>query len=180
MIVFLIGYMGCGKTSIGRSVSKRLGLEFVDMDKAIEQECGKTVNEIFACEGEARFRELERELIERLAQREDDVLVATGGGAPCFGDNMERLNRAGGTVYLRMSPEKLMGRLSTGKWRRPLIKDLDDAELVEFIRRSLAVREPCYLRAGMVVECDGASDYYIGCRVAEYIECSRINREKNR
>ena len=88
MLLFLIGYMGCGKSSIGRPLAKRLGLKFVDMDAEIERRCGVSVQQFFADRGEEAFRRLERELLRELTSAEDTV-VATGGGVPCFFDNME-------------------------------------------------------------------------------------------
>ena len=106
MLLFLIGYMGCGKSSIGRPLAKRLGLKFVDMDTEIERRCGVSVQQFFADRGEEAFRRLERELLRELTSAEDTV-VATGGGVPCFFDNMELMNGAGVTVYFKLAPEKL-------------------------------------------------------------------------
>ena len=97
--------MGCGKSSIGRPLAKRLGLKFVDMDTEIERRCGVSVQQFFADRGEEAFRRLERELLRELTSAEDTV-VATGGGVPCFFDNMELMNGAGVTVYFKLAPEK--------------------------------------------------------------------------
>ncbi len=105
MILFLVGYMGCGKSTIGRTVAHRLGVRFVDMDRRIEEAAGRTVAEIFAAEGEASFRAMERKFIEGLEGAGEDMVVATGGGAPCHGDNMDLMNRLGVTVYFKMTPQ---------------------------------------------------------------------------
>ena len=104
MLLFLIGYMGCGKSSIGRPLAKRLGLKFVDMDTEIERRCGVSVQQFFADRGEEAFRRLERELLRELTSAEDTV-VATGGGVPCFFDNMELMNGSGVTVYVKLAAD---------------------------------------------------------------------------
>ena len=176
MLIFLVGYMGCGKTSIGRQLAGKLNLRFLDMDAAIEQACGCSVREYFAANGEEAFRRLEREQVAALAE-EKDAVVATGGGAPCFFDNMEVMNRAGVTVYFKMSPEKLAARLETGKAKRPLLKDKSEEELLEFIRKNVAEREPCYLKSRLIIGCDGVSDDYIANHVVLYVE--NRNKETN-
>jgi len=175
MLLFLVGYMGCGKSSIGRALARRLGCRFQDMDVLLEQRCGRSVREIFATEGEEWFRERERDVLrELIAGTERNVVVATGGGAPCFFDNMERMNGAGQTVYFRMSPAKLAARLEHGKAKRPLLKDKTPEELEEFIRDNLARRETFYLRSKLIIDCDGVSDAYIADHVERYIEnCDR-------
>lgn len=170
MIVYLIGYMGCGKSSIGRKVAKAAGYGFADTDRMVEEQCGKTIPELFACEGEERFRELEREVLERLSRSQDDIVVATGGGMPCRGGNIGLMNDTGITVYLQSSPARIVGRLGPGRERRPLIKGMDDARLLEFIGESLPVREPFYVQASMTINCDGASDDYIVGHILSCIE----------
>lgn len=169
MKVFLVGYMGCGKSSIGRAVAQAAGFSFADTDKEVERECGMSVADIFSAHGEAYFRTKEREVIERLAQADGNLVIATGGGVPCHGDNMEFMNSAGLTVYFRMSPVKLASRLEHGRGKRPLIKDLDDAQLIAFIEESLGKRAWFYQRASLVIDCDGASDEYIARHVVEHI-----------
>ena len=107
MKIFLIGYMGCGKTSLGRKLAHATGLRFVDMDAAIEEREGASVADIFRYEGEEYFRSRERRLIDELAESEEDMIISTGGGAPVWRDNMERMNEAGVTVYLRRTPEQI-------------------------------------------------------------------------
>lgn len=177
MVIFLVGYMGCGKSTVGAVAARRLGFRFVDMDRELEREAGCSVSEIFARSGEEGFRAMEREFIERMSDNGGDCVVATGGGAPCFGDNMRRLNEAGVTVYFKMSPEKLASRLRFGRAKRPLIRDLGDEELQSFIAENLERREPYYSQARLVIDCDGASDEYIAdhivADVRQRIELSR-------
>jgi shikimate kinase len=169
MIVFLIGFMGSGKSHLGRALAARLGWELIDMDGAIEERCGMKVADIFERYGEARFRKLERELLDELAAR-DRIVVATGGGAPVHGDNMETMNCAGLTIYLRMTAENLAQRLERGAAKRPLIKDLTPCERLAFIETRLPERERYYLRARATIDCNGASEQYLVDHAVTLIE----------
>lgn len=172
MVVFLVGYMGCGKSTVGRRLARSLGYRYVDMDIEIERRAGMSINRIFEICGEEEFRAMERELLAELAALDDDVVVSTGGGVPCRGDNMEIMNNAGITVYLKMSPDKLLSRLAGGKDKRPIIRDMDDTKLLEFIVRNLEQRESYYNRASMTIDCNGVRDSYI----TEHVERLLQNR----
>lgn len=143
---FLIGYMGSGKTTLGRAVSARTGVRFIDLDDYIEQREGCTIREIFATRGEAAFRDIERQALAEVCAM-TDTLVACGGGTPCFGDNMEVMNSRGLTVYLDAPHSSLLSRLKEGRAARPLIASLSDDELGEFITTQLERRLPYYTRA---------------------------------
>lgn len=149
--IFLIGYMGAGKTTLGRSLAEVMGLEFIDLDHFIEARQHKTVKEIFAEVGEEGFRKIERASLEEVAQYEN-VVISLGGGTPCFFDNMEVVNRSGVSVYLKPSEEVLLMRLIKGKHKRPLLADKSDDQILQFIREQLAWREPYYLKASLVFE----------------------------
>lgn len=150
--IFLVGYMGCGKSTAGRKLAALLGFAFVDMDTWIEQREGKTVGEIFGTQGgEARFRELEGEAIRALGAGHKQV-IATGGGAPCHHNHMQLMMQVGRTVYIRMTPEGLVSRLLAAKEERPLIKGKSEKELLEFVSEHLAARERFYKQAEFVVE----------------------------
>lgn len=168
MPVFLIGYMGCGKSSIGRRVAARTGMRFIDMDSEIESRTGMTVQEFFACRGEEAFREEEREVLGTLV-REEDAIIATGGGSPCFFDNMESMNRTGTTIYLNMPAAKLAARLETGKHKRPLLKDKSHEELERFIEKGIKAREPFYSQARIVIACGDMSDERITDHIVDHI-----------
>lgn len=146
MLIFLVGFMGSGKSTVGQKLARRLGHTFIDMDAKIEDEQGMSINEIFEKLGEKAFREMENELLSELTTLQDAV-VSTGGGLPCTGDNMDLINRSGVSIYLRMEPDVLMNRLSRGTGRRPLIRHLSGPELETFIRTKLREREPFYLQA---------------------------------
>lgn len=172
--------MGSGKSTIGRALAKRTKYRFVDMDREIELRQGKSVSEIFATVGEPFFRGCERQLLEELVARGaggENMIVSTGGGVPCFGNNMALMNRGGMTVYLKMSPEKLTGRLRFGKAKRPTISGMADGALLAHIEENLAGRERYYGQATMTLDCDGVSDEYI-CRNIEMLITHTAEREE--
>lgn len=146
MRIYLIGYMGCGKSTLGRRLSKYLNLQFVDMDHYIEERNYKTIPQIFADEGEAEFRKKERKALEELSEF-TDIIIATGGGAPCFFDNIDLMNKTGKTIYLNIEPAILAERLIKSKTERPLIKGKSKEELIAFIDESLKNRNKFYSKA---------------------------------
>ncbi len=165
MTLFFVGFMGCGKSTVARGLAELAGWEFVDLDRRVCQMAGaEDVAEIFATRGEEEFRRLEREAIESLAFS-GNAVVATGGGAPCVGDNMERLMALGTTVYLKMSPLALRDRLLHVRVVRPKIVGKSPEELLEYVTELLAEREPYYSRARVVVDCDNISSRTIISRL---------------
>lgn len=157
--LFLVGYMGCGKSTLGRKLARRLGVAFVDTDALVEQREGAAVADVFRYEGEEHFRQVEREVLEDVLASEDAAVVSTGGGLPVWGDNMQRMNEAGDTVYLRRSAEQIARRLSPyGRQKRPRLRGLSDEELVGFMERDMAAREPFYTQARLIVDCTETSD----------------------
>jgi shikimate kinase len=150
MRIYLIGYMGCGKSTLGRKLSKHLNLQFVDMDHYIEERNYKTIPQIFAEEGEAEFRKKERKALEELAEF-TDIVIATGGGAPCFFDNINFMNNSGKTIYLNIDPKILANRLLKSKTERPLIKGKSKDELVVFIGDTLKKRNEFYKQAEFMI-----------------------------
>lgn len=151
--IFLIGYMGAGKTTVGKVLSRQLGLSFIDLDHYIEARFHKTVGQLFAEKGEEAFRDIERRMLREVAMFED-VLVSTGGGAPCFFDNMEFMNGVGQTVYLKVSVGELANRLELCKTTRPVLKGRTGDELRAFISESLEKREPFYKKATIVFDAE--------------------------
>ena len=146
MRIYLIGYMGCGKSTLGRRLANHLGVQFVDMDHYIEERNCKTIPQIFEEEGEAEFRKKERKALEELSDF-TDIVIATGGGAPCFFDNIDLMNRTGKTIYLNIDPTILADRLLHSKTERPLIKGKSRDELVAFIDDTLKKRNEFYMQA---------------------------------
>lgn len=158
-LIFLVGYMGCGKSTLGRRLARRLGVPFVDTDSRVEEREGASVSDLFRYEGEQRFREIEREVLDAAIAGNDSAVISTGGGLPVWGDNMARMNAAGCTVYLRRSAENIAGRLSPyGRRKRPRLQGLNDEELVAFMTRDMASREPFYSRAKLILACDSLPD----------------------
>ena len=159
MKLFLIGYMGCGKSSLGKKLAKRADFEFVDMDSIIEQREGAPVADIFHYAGEEYFRKTERAVIEELGEAAGNYVISTGGGVPAWEDNMERMNTIGSTVYLRRTAQQIASRLSPhGRQKRPKLRGLNDEELVEFMTKNMAEREPFYSKATHIIECASYSD----------------------
>lgn len=146
--IFLIGYMGSGKSTLGRVLSQLLGCEFTDLDAYIENRYRKTVKQIFAERGEAGFRDIERRMLLEVCEFQD-IVIACGGGTPCYADNMDIMNSHGVAVYLQVPVERLFQRLSRprSKAKRPVIADKTDAELMQFIADNLSQRDPYYSRA---------------------------------
>ena len=151
--VFLVGYMGTGKTSLGKIVAKKAGLTFIDLDHFIENRYHKSISQIFADKGEDGFRNIEREALHEVAEFEN-VIIATGGGTPIFFDNIDFMNNSGKTVYLKTAPQILFNRLKIAKHNRPIIKDKDDNELMSFIIENLERRDPFYSKANMLFIAD--------------------------
>ena len=144
--IILIGYMGAGKTTIGKALAAELGLRFYDLDWYIESRMRKTVAQLFAEMGEEGFRRIERNMLHEVAEFED-VLISCGGGTPCFFDNMQYINQQGQTLYLKASPDVLYKHLKMGKSVRPLLLNKTPDEVKAFISEQLATREPFYLLA---------------------------------
>ncbi|MGV8095695.1 MAG: shikimate kinase [Mangrovibacterium sp.] len=150
MRIYLIGYMGSGKSTLGRELASRLNLSFLDMDQFIEMKYLKTVPEIFRDEGEMQFREKEQACLKEISVMEN-VVVATGGGAPCFFDNMEIMNSTGCCVFLDVEPGELAERLIKGNVVRPLIQEKPEEELVQTIKRMMEKRRSFYEKARYII-----------------------------
>ena len=149
--VFLIGFMGCGKTTFGRKLAKQLEWDFIDLDDYIESEQKASIQEIFSDKGEAYFRGLESNALEEASKWEKTV-ISTGGGTPCFNNNISFINNIGLSIYIKLSPEVLKSRLKGGKSKRPLIANLSDAELLSFIKNKLAERSVDYSKSEITFE----------------------------
>ena len=142
--------MGSGKTTIGKKLANYLKYNFIDLDKLIESRTGMSIVDYFELHGEESFREYERSILQETDFTEN-VIIATGGGTPCFGDNMDWMNKNGLVAYLSLSPKALAGRLEHSKTDRPLIRHLKGDELVDFISAKLQEREEFYNKAKYVV-----------------------------
>jgi shikimate kinase len=151
MLIYLIGFMGSGKSTIGKQLAKKLNHLFVDFDELIEEQSGKKISEIFKDEGQQGFRNIETEILKGISDFKDTV-VSTGGGTPCFYDNMRLMNDTGITIYIRMPAGSLFHRLAQSKTKRPLIEGLTDLQLMDFIMDTLPEREQFYMQAKHVVK----------------------------
>ncbi len=147
--------MGCGKSTLGKQLARRLEFEFIDLDKSIEQGEGHELFDIFNKQGEAYFRGLEKKYLRETTMNLDDVVIAVGGGTPCFYDNMSFMNQHGVTVYLRMDSASLAYRIFHGKGKRPLVEGKSELELKAFVKQHLAEREDMYLEAAIKVDALG-------------------------
>ncbi len=150
--IYLIGFMASGKTTIGKLLAEALNLDFIDLDFLIEKRFHKSVSQIFQQEGEKRFREIERNILQEVSEMEN-VVIATGGGTPCHFDNIKLMNRTGITFYLYFTPLALTQRLElTNKAKRPLIANLSKKQLIEYIEKVLPQRETYYNQADYKVQ----------------------------
>lgn len=140
----MIGFMCSGKTTLGRLLAERTGYRFIDLDEYIVARQGKSINEIFAKIGEEGFRSMERDALHEVVEGEERTIIATGGGTPCFFDNMEFINASGRSVYLYSSRESLLNRLQRYSASRPLLKGKNRAELKEYVSSALSRRERFY------------------------------------
>lgn len=156
--IILIGYMGAGKTTIGKALAKALGVTFYDLDWYIETRMRRTVKQIFDDEGEEGFRRIEHNMLHEVAEFEN-VVLSCGGGTPCFYDNIDYMNRQGQVVYLKASPEVLYEHLKMGKSVRPLLLGKAPDEVRRFIVGQLAQRERFYSKARHTLDIDLLDNY---------------------
>jgi shikimate kinase len=146
MLIFLVGYMGCGKTTFGRKLAADLGWQFADLDELIEARYKINISDFFAKYGEERFRRVENMMLREMLTKHS-VIVSTGGGTPCYYNNMELMNRYGRTIFLDTALPVLVDRLFNGKRKRPLVMGLGKEELTQKINLHLEQRIPFYKMA---------------------------------
>jgi len=151
LIVYLTGFMGSGKTTLGRKLAALLKYRFIDLDSEIEKRERRSVSSIFSDPGEKYFRRVESEVL-RSIDREGDYVVASGGGTPCYGYNIDYMNSTGITVYLRMSAGAIVSRLATGASSRPLLAGLSGDDLLKYVENKISEREPYYLKSAIVFD----------------------------
>lgn len=151
--IFLIGFMGAGKTTIGKKLASKLQYKFIDLDAYIESQSNMTIAEMFVKYGEKEFRIIERDSLRKLMQ-EPCQIISCGGGTPIFHNNMDSMKAYGVVVYLESNVGKLFHRLKKNRFKRPLIKNLNDLELREFIIKKLEERNPIYREADIVFNTD--------------------------
>lgn len=158
--IFLIGFMCSGKTFRGRKWSQKNRLPFFDLDEIIETAEKRSIASIFEEEGEDYFRKIETTALKTFSQK-DNCIVACGGGTPCFADNMQWMNENGKTVYLAASPQYIFNRVMNEQEKRPLVKNLNHAELFFFIEQKLKEREFFYTQASVILPVEGMADDFV-------------------
>lgn len=168
MLVFIVGYMGCGKSSLGKPLSGLMNYKFIDLDSYIEQQCDMKIPAIFEHHGEGHFREEERRCLVQLCNNEDNCIISTGGGTPCYEDNMEIMNRYGITVYINLEKNILISRLISSQKKRPLLDSLNEEQLRVFVEKSFSVREPFYNKANINITGRNIKPYDISLFIASY------------
>jgi shikimate kinase len=173
MHIFFIGYMGSGKSSLGKRVAHEMKLPFIDLDKAIELEQKMSIPEIFAKLGDGKFREMEREFLRSLDNTKG-ALVAVGGGTPCFFDNMERMNQVGLTVYLNRPIAELAHRIENSKKSRPLTDQLTGDALKLFIANHLKEREKYYQQSKIIVNREEQTVNILVDRIQNYLSSENL------
>ena len=157
MRFYLIGYMGSGKSYWGKKWAQVTGMHFIDLDETIEKQENKTIRNIFSEKGESYFRNLESGCLHKISSNENSI-IACGGGTPCYHNNMEWMNQNGMTIYLEASPELLANRLMKGKQKRPILMNIEDDKLVDFIAEKLQEREPYYFQAKIILSVETNTD----------------------
>ena len=167
MKIFLIGFMGCGKTHWGKELSEKLRIPFFDLDQKIEEKEEKSINEVFSEKGEEYFRLLEKEVLHLLVESHENFIMACGGGTPCFYNNIDYMNQRGITVWINCSTSCLVARLGKEKQNRPLIKDLDDDQLHTYIMKKVGDRRIFYQQADVILTEDEISVENIIDRVSQ-------------
>ena len=172
--VYLIGFMGSGKSTIGRFIGTDIGWKCIDMDHVFEKEHNCTISHFFETHGEQAFREEEGKILQKLST-EKNIIISTGGGTPCHNNNMEIMKSTGLTIYIQVDPEELKKRLSSAKETRPLLSAKKEDELLQYIKTKLSEREPFYNRAHMIV--DGvALPFYSYKMLIELFPAEELNR----
>ena len=155
MHIFLIGYMGCGKSYWGKRLANSLNYNFIDLDEMIEKREGLSIPDIFEQFGEASFREREQSALESVKDLKQATVISTGGGAPCFHNNIDRMNDMGKTLFLEASPRILMQNILKSDGERPIVKAIPEAELEAYIANHLKGRLPFYEQSQLKVNVEG-------------------------
>ncbi len=164
--ILLVGFMAAGKTTLGKALAKEMGLQFIDLDHYIENRYHCTVSKLFSERGEEAFRQIERNMLHEVSEFED-VVISTGGGTPCFFDNMDYMNAQGTTVFLEASVDVIYTRLTIARVQRPLVAGKSEDELRQYITNMLEHRNPYYTRANYTFNANRLENT---CQVKESVE----------
>lgn len=170
MKIVLVGYMGSGKSTIGKLLAETCQLQFIDLDDHIAHKLKAPIADIFSDKGELFFRKSEHKFLKQLLKSDGDMVLATGGGTPCYSGNMDlMLQQADHIIYLNLTIPELIKRLYKEKEHRPLISHLDAQDMPDFIGKHLFERNPCYYRANHIISCDGKSGESIVSEIKKLI-----------
>ena len=151
MKIYLVGYMGSGKSTLGKGLAEALGISWIDLDTEIETRYKVSIPDFFSKYGETAFRDVEHKVLNDIVLM-PDLVVSTGGGVPCFHNNMELMNQTGLTIYLDASPEVILTRIGPYAWKRPLFKQMDGTDIVEKVTQHLRSRENFYRQAQIIID----------------------------
>ena len=168
MNIYLIGFMGSGKSHAGKRIATLLHWKFIDTDRLIEKKEGMTVTEIFASRGEEYFRSMEAEILREVAAKNRTV-IACGGGTPCYNENLALMKSTGVTVWLKISPESLASRLMLSRTDRPLLHDAGPSELRSRIAQMLDARSHWYEQADLIINAEAVDEEEMAALIAETI-----------
>jgi shikimate kinase len=152
MKIFLVGFMGSGKSYWGRLLSQKLSIPFFDLDEQIAAHEGKEITDIFAADGEEYFRLLEKDVLHIISESHDSFVMACGGGTPCYYNNIEYMNKTGTTVWINVPVNTLYQRLIAEKDKRPLIRELSDEQLKAYIIKKFSDRKIYYEQADVIMD----------------------------
>jgi len=156
MKIVLLGYMGSGKSTVGKMLGQRLAIDFIDLDDYVESAEGMSIAQIFKEQGEIYFRKKETEYLLKALDEFDDLILSLGGGTPCYGENMNHvLEATKNVIYLKVSIPELTQRLQYEKEERPLIQSIAEENLPEFIGKHLFERSSFYQKANFTIDCNG-------------------------
>ena len=173
MKIILLGYMGCGKTFYAKKLSKIINLPFIDLDSFIEDKEKKSINKIMHEKGEPYFREIENNNLNQILNRNNNFIFATGGGTPCFFNNLELLNEFGLTIYLRKKPEKLYNFLIKNNCDRPIFNSF---KTIEDFFNNFNYREKFYLKSKVTIDCDNLSNIQILTKINNHYNENRFKK----
>lgn len=170
MKIVLLGYMASGKSSIGKRLSKKLSLRFIDLDDYIIEKENLSISAIFKEKGEIYFRRIEHKYLLEILSKEDDLILSLGGGTPCYGTNMAAINKENTiSVYLQGSTKTMIERLIRKKAKRPLIASLSDDKIPEFVAKHLFERRPFYEQAKKTMKIDGKTKKEVANELVELL-----------
>lgn len=170
MKIVLLGYMASGKSSVGKRLSKKLFMRFIDLDDYIIEKERLSISDIFKMKGEVYFRLIENRYLKELLSKKEDFILSLGGGTPCYANNMEEINRSDGiSIYLNGNTSTMIERLIRKKAKRPLIASLEDDKIPEFVAKHLFERRSFYEQAKMTIKIDGKKKKEVAKEIIELL-----------